>query len=424
MAVALASNATSEVLEGTRASKNPLDATASLMRLVLTLIVMLVGVPGNCLILRVYWTKIRKTSTHVLVMALAWADLAVCALRLFTMLFALLLFANYNVKEIYVASLPFQNAAVATSVLFTTLIAADRYDCVCRPQRRFFTPRRAKILVSVASLLATICNVPDLLADFHEAPTSDILETTVLVGSVFSFAVALVVIAVCYGKVFATIRKHVRVGAAVQRSTRDERGSMHRDIELPTRPTQPIPISPETNDNLQTVSGDKVEVPTVINEPNSDFRNLVPKNDAVPNQTGQGSSQGGNSLDHQSGPGKCATAETGMFTASGDRRYHQEQANGHALQRAGAAVLQRKTTRMLFITSVVFLLTWLPYWVYVAMEIASFCGVNIDPDSVSLTYGFAGLLFANHAANPIIYGLANRRFRTDCKKVLIKIRCC
>ena len=44
-------------------------------------IMFLVGVPGNCLILRVYWNKTRKTSTNVLIMALKWTDLSVRLLR-------------------------------------------------------------------------------------------------------------------------------------------------------------------------------------------------------------------------------------------------------------------------------------------------------------------------------------------------------
>ena len=82
----------------------------SFMDLVISIIVVMIGVPGNCLILRVYWTKTRKTSTRVLILALAWADFAVCALRLFIFAVLLLGLAEVRVWRAYNGSQLFQSS--------------------------------------------------------------------------------------------------------------------------------------------------------------------------------------------------------------------------------------------------------------------------------------------------------------------------
>ena len=77
------------------------DTDVALFALITNLIVFLIGVPGNCLILRVYWTKTRKTSTNILIMALAWVDLFVCLLRLPRISVKVLELSGKNVSQVF-----------------------------------------------------------------------------------------------------------------------------------------------------------------------------------------------------------------------------------------------------------------------------------------------------------------------------------
>ncbi|XP_038054710.1 trace amine-associated receptor 7e-like [Patiria miniata] len=105
----------------------------------------------------------------------------------------------------------------------------------------------------------------------------------------------------------------------------------------------------------------------------------------------------------------------------GTNETRQHQGNGGRIPpKADAAVLQRKTTSILFITSVVFLLTWLPYWIRVAGTFASYS----DPVFHMIFRHLFVTLYVNNAVNPLIYGLANRRFRKDCKAFLNKSKLC
>ena len=93
-------------------------------------------------------------------------------------------------------------------------------------------------------------------------------------------------------------------------------------------------------------------------------------------------------------------------------------------QKANTAILQRKTTTMLFATSMIFLFTWLPYWIYIAVTFALSSGLSINPLFVKILHETYLILYINNAINPLIYGLANRRFRKDCSEVLRKIKLC
>ena len=87
--------------------------------------------------------------------------------------------------------------------------------------------------------------------------------------------------------------------------------------------------------------------------------------------------------------------------------------------------LQRKTTHMLFMTSVVFMLTWLPQAVYVGTKLAGSGSSSNDggPVSADAVFNLKPVLFLNNVVNPLIYGIANRRFRQACIDVLRKITC-
>ena len=83
------------------AEKPIVDTDTAVFTLITNLVTFLVRVTGNCLILRVYWTKTRKTSTNILIMALAWADLFVCLLRLPRISVKVLELSGKNVSQAF-----------------------------------------------------------------------------------------------------------------------------------------------------------------------------------------------------------------------------------------------------------------------------------------------------------------------------------
>ncbi|XP_038049710.1 probable G-protein coupled receptor No18 [Patiria miniata] len=425
------SNATAT--NGLVAEEHPFNFRDTI-RLITNILVFLLGVPGNCLILRVYWTKTRKASTDILIRALAWADLAVCFLRIAEIIYIseYLMYSfppGLGLNILYDVINALADAAIVSSFSITAVIAVERYDCVCRPQKRIFNPRRSKIAVLVAVLFAIAVNAARIvcvicMGTFCTFTTSFVVywNTEAIVEAV-SFVIALVIFAVCYGKVYATIRKHVKVGPARAPTARGERSPsdlrVGRQVKCSTRLT-----TPQQNNELPTRESFVDEAVTkFVHPPSTSSTTHATSHQKKPNDACTAAHVVSFSHQDSSGPSQPnVIPEPKAKTAPQDNTPSQRQSRpepGHAPQRVGAAKLQRKTTRMLFITSVVFLLTWLPYLIYVV----KFYGTPYYDDFEELIGAISITRLINSVVNPLIYGIANRQFRNDCKEVISKIKC-
>ncbi|XP_038053953.1 uncharacterized protein LOC119726370 [Patiria miniata] len=355
--------------------------------LVVHMITFVVGVPGNCLILRVYWTKPRKTSTHVFIMALALADLAVCLLRLRRISEEAILLAGCQVPRALLFPWAFMTAFFTASVLTTALIAADRYDCVCRAQNRYFTKKRAQAAAIIVFVFSFLMSTPAFVA-MSTDPSNVLLRMLVLTIQIVLFVTALVMIAVCYQLVYMAIRKHVKVG-------------VHSKAGL----------SVGGHDGVRLCNEDSSMARPSVSKTGETEMSVIPMTSDIKNSPLKGMST--------TKATDAFSSSQGIPGSSSDTR-----GKGQQSQKVKTVNLQRKTTRMLFITSVVFLLTWLPYWISVAAEYAFYNGAPINPTVIRILKSSHAVCFTNNAANPLIYGIANRRFRQDCKEVLKKIRLC
>ncbi|XP_038053920.1 G-protein coupled receptor 84-like [Patiria miniata] len=339
------------------------------------ILVMIVGSFGNCLTLCVYCSKSLKSSTHVLIIALSVADLIVCLLRPYEIAWysssltedpiPRLIFDGFNCLD---------RTFIATSFMATGVIALDRYDCVCRPiHRKIMTSSRAKRAL-LAILAASVVGNTPLYLQTSLTENPPLLNFIIYISVFVLFLASLATITVCYSKVFLTIRRHVKTspelyGMRQVCSTRQH--ATVEDASLSNKPPFDIGLGPAPE--IQTV--------------------------------GLSSRCPGNY------PGRWANAR-GCGAGETTARHQFIIPNGR--RRAPAPVLQRKTTTMLFVTSVVFLVVWLPYGINAIMD-------AFDEKSVFMKV-LSNILYLNNAINPFIYGLANRRFRKECKDVLSRMR--
>ncbi|XP_071804534.1 uncharacterized protein [Asterias amurensis] len=359
----------------------------NLFRICCFTLVLLLGVPGNSLILRVYWTKTLKTSTHVFIMTLAWADLAVCLIKVANIAWRVLIMMGHEIPVVIRLLLAFNTTAIGTSIMITALIAVDRYDCVCRPHRRFFTHRRGKIAAWASTLFSVLINIPEYVGVFSSIP---ILPILILACHAIICVTTLVMVAVFYSLVYKAIRQHVKVGASSLRTRRN-------DCSTICPSTVVVPESSSIDDGSKPSTSKvrkEVWVASVPTQAASSAKQIL----ATDLQTRS-------SLDTESG-----------FEANRQRtRPDREQP---------ISQLQRKTTKMLFVTSVFFLMTWLPYWIFIIVSFAVQGGLNIDPILLQVLNEMYIILYINHVMNPFIYGVANRRFRKDCREVIRKLKLC
>ncbi|XP_038068559.1 D(2) dopamine receptor-like [Patiria miniata] len=441
----------------TSGAENSCDTGILVFMLIFKAAVFVFGVPGNCLILRVYWTKARKTSTHVLIMALAWADLSVCLSMSINIVELALKCAGNGADSIFFSLIAtFADKGVAVSLGITAVIAVDRYDCICRPQKRYCTPRRAKVAVFVVVLFSVMLGIPGGIREYLYPPilSIDLLEP---IAETIAVLIAFVTIGLCYGKVYAAILKHVQVGGIPERTlTQDDQVTFNidKDRTIPsTQRTSPVQLTTIRSPTTKRRNGSNRNSKTCSTQPLSDAPARVEANASIvdnevstinlPNtictthasfsrrkvldipQNANGKLVNPAERDSKVGLKSVSQAVSEQGCSKGEDTNHREATDAgrrHAPKRMGGAVLQRKTTKMLFITSVIFLLTWLPDLIDNAKEIAYLSDSNIDSTFSYISEWLSFTIFINNAINPLIYGLANKRFRKDCKEAFRKIR--
>ena len=76
------------------------------------------------------------------------------------------------------------------------------------------------------------------------------------------------------------------------------------------------------------------------------------------------------------------------------------------IRKQNQGAVQKKTSTMLFICSVIFIVSWIPFW--------------IDVFNLTSSLTFRYLFFIGHATNPIVYGIVNNEIR---KGILQLFRC-
>ncbi|XP_022100308.1 gastrin/cholecystokinin type B receptor-like [Acanthaster planci] len=359
------------------------------------------GVSGNCLILCVYWGKIRKSTTDALIKALALVDFMVCVHHLVYVVVWSVCLAGATVSGLWISTFDYVNRVwIGTSVLITGLIALDRYDSVCRPQRRWMTTSRTKKAVVCAFITAAAGHVPIYIIEVVVGDTASWGPHTLSYALKYMyrfvvFVTVVVIILVCYAQVFLAIRRHVRV-APLAASENTE--STQRQPSVMTKQTplsnHHVPQIGNTDlvSNQETAAGstDGVAIPKPARWRETEIAEKGPK-----------------------GSGNCPGASAAV------RECRAAVPRSHRLffcKRCYLSPLQRKTTAMLFVTSVVFVLSWLPYWI---TAVCCFFDVKLAIAEVSTE-----LFYINNVANPVIYGVANRRFREESKQVLRRVRRC
>ncbi len=375
---------------------------------IVNIIILLVGVPGNCLIIRVYWAKTIKTSTHVLIMSLAWVDLIACVMSVVDIVPQCFQLARVEKPAVFDLLLTLRKIIVSSSVLITGVIAADRYDCVCRPQSRFFTHRRSKIAAWASFVFAVTVNSPGIVAIYTDDPMIWILMLFAL--QIICLLTSIVTIVFCYTQVYKVIKIHVRVG------TRQVSGVIPTDSSKRYDST----TSGIAKDKCPATSSDRVSFTrhseVVKVNPITETSSQGNQSEKVREQSTEESPPSQNNTDAQ----EVTTSEKNPVA----EREKPKHLTFRRTPSVHSVVLQRKTTKMLFITSSVFLISWFPYWIMIAVNISDLGGSNISPKVLVIVEELSLTLLINNAVNPFIYGIANRRFRKDCKVVLNNMKLC
>jgi hypothetical protein len=120
-----------------------------LPRIVFTSLLMAIGIPGNALVLYIYYAKFPKSNHRVFILCLAIIDMLSCCITFpFYISFSLIPYMFYNVTacKLFTATTYYLSI---TSGLLLGVIAIERYLKVCRPWGRQMSERGSRVSCSI-----------------------------------------------------------------------------------------------------------------------------------------------------------------------------------------------------------------------------------------------------------------------------------
>ncbi|XP_062587590.1 cholecystokinin receptor type A-like [Saccostrea cucullata] len=126
-------------------------------------VLLLVGVPGNCLVCYIYFRWKEKTSSQIFILSLAIVDLFNCLVTMPTELAMMTNPMDFDFNVICKLSRFFTYLCNTIAALIMIVIAVDRYQRICHPSKTNMTVRHAKTAVGVCFVISVFTTWPALV---------------------------------------------------------------------------------------------------------------------------------------------------------------------------------------------------------------------------------------------------------------------
>ncbi|XP_041480171.1 cholecystokinin receptor type A-like [Lytechinus variegatus] len=361
-------------------------------------VLMVVGIPGNILIVLVTANRTTKKSVHVLIIALAIADLLACCLLPFGIHFWLTF--NDQQSPVLCKIHIFTNfISVFTSMFISNAVAFDRYFAVCYPLKTFIDLHRSFKICVACFFIAFICSVPSVFVFGIRRHGPSVSHCTVTANQwliegiygiiVFAFLLSAAVLTTLYLQMCVILRRRVRSRARV----------------APAPRCKPSPdVAPPKNDHC---------IPTISHKVSAGDSSTYRSSEAV---LVSGSSSARPPRDVNLAVPRIHTPSLRSFPEETARP-----ANNNVV--AVADAMRNKTTKMLILSTAVFIVSWLPNIIIKAIPSAQYQQLSqVHPALLITIRCFEYLFLINHAVNPFVYSLVNKRFRGLCVDYIKKLR--
>ena len=368
---------------------NDEEANRRLIPVIYLGLLMLIGIPGNLIVLIVYPSRFHKTTHRMFITGLAVADILVCVVTLpFEITEMRLQYTFYNswCCKFFRAC----NTLFALSSIFILMgLSGDRFRRVCTPLKVQMTSRHATIYIMFCVVLAVIFSWPNFFISGirlvnlgnnvtgYDCSLSDQFAKTkyptLYGGTLFLvFIICMLSLIVLYSLIGRQILKHFQFRRRFSRSST-------------SKSTSSTPVS---NDSQKLMSTNKAE---------QEYNNEV-FIDNKPKETQE------------------------MLT----RKSHRKSSKHHSTKRQSVKedAGSKKLTKIALAISLAFILSYLPH--LTISLLTALKGKFLLPPGpvVSAVLPIVTRSFAiNNVVNPIIYGLMDKRFRDNCKLMFKNALC-
>jgi len=363
---------------------------------------MVLGIPGNLLVIVVYHLTVKRRTTHRLfITALAIADFLVCTItvpfELFQMTHQLTFYSKWACKIFRAINVLL--ALVSSFILIA--LSADRMRRVSQPLRPQLTPRQtlwSVFFVSIGALLfawpeAVISGLsPEYFEDYN-LTGSDCSFSDRYTDKQYTTIYSSILLAIYLGCIITLIIMYSVIGHQVISHAHFRNTFTRRECA-------------GGGDNHATASTNKLKKSDQI-------KNSASSED--PCESKSEDDDGHNILSELKSDLKSKSKED----LSKEDPKTPDKKNG-AMKQANSS---RKVTKIAFAISFCFILSYLPF-VAVKLNASIAGGIFVSNSTTKAIFPILARTFIiNNVVNPIIYGFLDQTFRQKCKMLFNRLTC-
>ncbi|XP_071097800.1 neuropeptide S receptor-like [Haliotis cracherodii] len=370
-------------------------------------IMMLVGFFGNILVIYIYAVRLKRSTTHLFIIALAVADTVVCTVCIPVEIVVIRYLYSFDVPWLCRVFRTIVLACVTSSISVLVSIAVDRYKRVCTPFKSQISLKTAKIAVGIGCVIALILASPSMVilgrktvnrtVVGYACSTDDSMVTTPFPGLFNGMQLLIVVLSVStVTSLYALILKRVRA----QKRYRERMSPKHVDSKVCSTHSSDAPY--ETDTSITSTQDNTLQSPKG-NIPTSE--NTVTSSRDITVTLSQSKLPSGDDT---------ITSNNETSTPQISTNAIEQDAKVNSALKKGA----HKTTFMMFIITAVFILSFIPHLALMATRaVQKHTYDHLEGAPLALYNIFFRTFFINSVSNPIIYGFMSDKFRSQAKIV-------
>ncbi|XP_067664512.1 orexin/Hypocretin receptor type 1-like [Haliotis asinina] len=395
------------------------DVTFRLMipAVVYLAMLMVLGIFGNILVLIVYLKKFKPSPTRVFVVCLAVFDLMTCFISLPGEIL--------DMRHIYTFDYPivckmlrFNNSFSVVSSGFTLIaVAIDRYRKICRPLNKQITIRVARIMVGIAVSVSLVLTIPTVIVYGRKTVKTDNKEINgfecsiddrwldtlfplMYIGVLFLiFFCSLGILVFMYVFIGRTVFNHRRFKFRPSRDTKHHTSHYTTETSLEDgTETKCYSGNEKPSDNGKGMRSSSIGFDDISNS----------------NRGFDGSSETSCSYPNDTTVKPKARSRDKIFNRMTSTRNKASKPQ----HKTGPRAL--KTTFMLFIITVVFVISFLPHlMLMITRFVKSDFEDSLQGAGIIIYNIFLRSYYINSAVNCIVYSFCNERFRNEGKNLVV-----
>ncbi|XP_041480681.1 cholecystokinin receptor type A-like [Lytechinus variegatus] len=399
----------------------------SIVNLTFYVMVLVLGVPGNAVIIQAYAWKKRKTSTDILIIAQAIVDFISCILA--PALVVRQAFQEHITMGLCRLTSIQVDATAFASLFLTTSIGIDRYMAVCRPLRRRSTVKMSILLVAISVVAAIGFNIPFTIF-FQSVQTRNgrtcRLSTSYEVSLIFTairmtlFIISFIATTTLYGLIYTFIREKATIHAGLvgneipeaTGTTNDRGDSFETSLKLDS---YFVNDSSNIINKTDKKSESKLSQAAPANLP-STSTHLNTASPTKPLNKHQGNMKTSDSSKHPKSREPTSASRIAEDVST-------KQPKHRPVKRKNEYDFGRKITRMLLIITIFFFFTWTPNLIIHVIPIPIVHRYRDVPGMRAFIQIMLSLRLSNHVVNFFVYYYVSNGFRRDVKESFKKCKC-